>query len=105
MAETHVHLLHADGVEELAQKLVGILLAEIEVLIVLFAELCEDISAQDSRGSADVREGRRTWGSCFPVCGCSGCPMRIGVRRRGCHRWEERLSRADRAHERGHDRL
>ena len=37
IVDAHIYLLHADGVEELVQKLVGILLAEIEVLVVLNA--------------------------------------------------------------------
>ena len=37
IVDAHIHLLHADGIEELVQKLVGILLAEIEVLIALNA--------------------------------------------------------------------
>jgi hypothetical protein len=50
MTEAHIHLLHADGVEELAQELVGILLPEIEILVVLFSERGQEISAPDSVG-------------------------------------------------------
>lgn len=48
----HVDLFHADSVEELAQKLVGVLLAEIEVLVVLFSEGGQEISGEDSTGRA-----------------------------------------------------
>ena len=41
---THIKLLHAHGVQHMSQEFVGILLSEVEILVVLAADSSENLS-------------------------------------------------------------